>query len=41
MKNIDDMPSVITINDTVQIRVSGEEDVDVAIVSHSSQAMNQ
>ena len=41
MKNIDDMPSVITINDTVQIRVSGEEDVDVAIVSHNSQAMNQ
>ncbi|XP_022314761.2 laminin subunit alpha-like [Crassostrea virginica] len=33
MKNIDDMPSVITINDTVQIRVSGEEDVDVAIGS--------
>lgn len=33
MKNIDDMPSVITINDTVQIQVTGDETVDVAIVS--------
>lgn len=33
MKNIDDMPSVITINDTINIRVTGDQDVDVAIVS--------
>lgn len=33
MKNIDDMPSVITINDTINIRVTGDQDVDVAIGS--------
>ncbi|XP_061192514.1 laminin subunit alpha-like [Saccostrea echinata] len=33
MKNIDDMPSVITVDDVVQIQVTGDKNIDVAIGS--------